>query len=491
MTTEEKWLLVPVIAASAYVALVPSLSLIPEVGPFNEKRALQAGLLVLIGAVIVAPRSTRTEWLATFYRIPLAGRWGLGIVFGLAGLSATLAPAPYYALLEFGHFALLFVAAGAVATAVRRVPKGTERILFGVIVLSALLYAVYFFVGYAVSIALPSLEIGRETVSGFANTRFFNQYQTWTLPLLVGALFVLPAEWRVSRGTVFVLAALWWTLIFASNVRGTVVAIALAAGSVWVLIGRNAHRWLKMLVGTLALGGVFYYVLFTLGGGVAPQVVERMGEVGESRRLQHWSKCLRLAWGHPWLGVGPMHYAWPPFDFARAAHPHDAFLQWLAEWGIPSTAIMSTLTLWGGWRWLDREQEHAGDASGRENGIRVAVVVSLLAGAAHAMVSGVIVMPVSQVLLVLVCGWAWGRYLRDTEGSSVSPSLGAQSLLVVLVVAFMAVVGSSFKELAERKERQEAFLEAVDRQAFSPRYWKQGYIGVRDSTVIERARIDW
>lgn len=491
MTTAEKWVLVPVIAIGAYVALVPGLSLIPGIDPFNEKRALQIGLLVLTGSVTVATRSTRTEWLSTFYHAPLAGRWGLGIVLGLGGLSAGLAPAPYSAVLELSHFVLLFVAAGAVATAVRRVPRWTDRILFGAVVLSALLYAVYFFVGYGVSIALPSLDIGRETVSGFANTRFFNQYQTWTLPLLVGALFVLPSEWRVSKGTVFVLAALWWTLTFASNVRGTVVAVAVASGIVWFLFGRRAHRWLKVLVGTLVLGGALYYVLFTLGGGVAPQVVERMGQVGESRRLQHWSKCLRMAWAHPWLGVGPMHYAWPPYDFARAAHPHSVFFQWVAEWGIPSTAIMSTLTVWGGWRWLDRECEDATTASWRENGIRIAVVASLLAGAAHSMVSGIVVMPVSQVLLVLVGGWAWGRYLRHGEGAPGSVSVRAHVLLAVMVVASMAVVGSSLKDLATRQERQSAFLNAVDRRAFSPRYWKQGYIGVRDSTVIERARIDW
>lgn len=490
MEIEDKWSLAFVGIVGAYVVLAPSISVIPSLGPYNEKRTLQIGVLLAIGGILLVSPMARKRWLTVFSEVPSLALWGLGVVLGLGVLSAALAPAPFFGFLELTHLGLLFVLAGAVASSVRHDRETTERLLLGAVAIGVLLYAVAFAVGYGMSIALPALEIGRETIGGFANTRFFNQYQTWSLPLLVGAVLALPKQWRVSRGVVFFLAALWWTLVFASNVRGTVVAIAIGAGGVGFLFQKHSYRWLGALIASVLAGGVLYYLLFTIGGGLAPEVMERLGHVGQSRRLQHWRKCLDMAWTHPWLGVGPMHYAWPPYDFARAAHPHNAFMQWLAEWGIPSTIIMSGLTVWGGWTWMKHERGRAGSASRASTVVAVSLVVAVLAGAAHALVSGLIVMPVSQVFLVLVGGWVWGRY-RDEEASvEVDFSVRSHALFCVLLIGSMAIVGSSLRALSTVEERRSAFLESVDRDAYSPRYWLQGYIGVRDSTVIERARRD-
>jgi len=474
-------------ALAGYVVIAPSISPLPSLIPYNEKRALQVGLLLVVGVVLLVSQRSREEWLSTFWGLPFPARVGLGTVVGVGIVSSALAPAPFYAVLELGHFVLLFIAAGVVASAVRRSEGQTERVLLGGVVVSALLYAVYFFVSYGVFAALPVLEIGRDTVSGFANARFFNQYQTWTLPLLVGAVLVIPRRWRAPRGAVFGLAALWWALIFVSNVRGTVTAVGVAGLGAWLLFGRGAYRWVGIQVAAVAVGGGLYYILFHLAGGAIPEVAERFSKVGQSRRLQHWRKCLDMAWAHPWFGGGPMHYAWPPFDFAKAAHPHNAFMQWLAEWGIPATGIMSGLTVWGGWTWFQQEQNDAKTASERANGLRVALVGAILAGTAHAMVSGLLVTPVSQMLLVLVGGWAWGRY-RPENGPTKGFSRSAHAVLAVLLIGSLGIVGSSFRDLSMAKERRVAFHEAADREALSPRYWQQGYLHVRDPNVIERAR---
>jgi len=474
----------------AYVVVAPSISLISALGSYNERRAIQIGVLLLTAGSLLAFRAFRKPWLSTFLELPSLARWGLGAVIGLGAVSSTLAPALFSAFLEVSHFVLLFVAAGVVASAVRAAREHVEPILFGAVALSALLYAVRFFVGYGAALSLPELEIGRESLTGFKNIRFFNQYQTWTLPLLVGVIGAVPRRWRTARATVFGLAAIWWTLIFASNVRGSVVALAIAAIGVWVLLWENSYRWLAIQAATLLVGGVLYYTLFTLASGATPQVVERLGDVGQSRRLRHWKKCLHMVWNYPLLGGGPMHYAWPPFDFAKAAHPHNAFMQWLAEWGVPSTAIMSGLTVWGGWSWIQQEKAVAEPLISTSNAVRVSLVAAVLAGTAHAMVSGLLVMPLSQMVLVLVGGWAWGRYRLQDQSSEVVVSVWSQVILGVLLVGAMTVVGTSLRDLGTIEERRSAFLDAVNRTNFSPRYWQQGYIGVQDSSVIKRARRD-
>jgi O-antigen ligase len=409
-------------------------------------------------------------------------------VLGLGAISSVLAPAPQAAFLELGHFVLLFVTAGVIASAVRRARKQTERLLLGAITIGVLLYAVYFIVGYGVSLTLPALQIGRDTIGGFVNTRFFNQYQTWTLPLLGGSFLALPKSWRIGRGLVFFLIALWWTLVLGSDVRGTVVAMAIGALGVTLLFQNRSYPWLGLQGAALLAGGILYYFLFTLGGGVSPEVVERLGEVGQSNRLQNWRKCLEMAWRHPWVGVGPMHFAWPPYDFAVGAHPHNAFLQWLAEWGVPSTVIMSSLTIWGGWSWMQQERRRFEAESKVHKAVAASLVAAVLAGAAHAMVSGVIVMPVSQVFLVLVGGWAWGRYQAVESSIESSVPFSSHLFLCMLLAGSITIVGTSLWDLTTVEDRRKAFRESVNRSVYSPRYWGQGYIGVRNPEVIERAR---
>jgi hypothetical protein len=476
-----------ILLLGAYIILAPSISLIPPLGLYNEKRALQIGLLLVGGGILLVSRTTCQRWLAIFRELPLSARWGFGTVLGLGVFSAALAPSPSDGFLEVGHFVLLFVLAGVVAVAIRQNPKKTEWLILGSVVASALLYAVYFAVRYGGSLALPKLEIGRETVSGFANIRFFNQYQTWTLPLLVGTVLSVPKKWRVSRGLLFLLPSLWWTLVFASNVRGTILAMAVGAIGAWLLFRSRAHRWLAVQIASTATGGVLYFLLFYLGGEAVPQVAERLKDVGQGGRPHYWMKCLEMAWMNPWLGIGPMHYAWPPNNFASGAHPHSALFQWLAEWGVLSTTIMSSLAVWGGWSWMKQER----DVTAREEDllpeVGVALVAAALAGASHAMVSGLIVMPVSQVLLAVVGGWAWGRYNRSDKrtGSGLS-RWPHHAIFCAAVLSSMLVVGTAAEDLSTVEDRREAFLEAVDRTRLSPRYWTQGYIEVRDSSVIKQ-----
>ena len=295
----------------------------------------------------------------------------------------------------------------------------------------------------------------------------------------------------MARGGVLGLVALWWMLMLASDVRGTMVAMALASVIVWVLFRQASHRWLGVQGLALLVGGGLYIVLFSLIGGATPEVADRLAkEGGYAWRLQRWTTSLEMVFAHPWLGAGPMHFAWVPFRIATGAHPHNAVLQWAAERGVLSTLIMSGLITWGGGRWLIREMNEASSAIPRSNAVRIGLVVAVLAGAAHAMVSGLLVTPVSQIFLVLVGGWAWGRYQHDRASPTV-PSRSARLVLCVLLVGAIGIVGErSLRDLSTVEERQSAFVKAADRLNFSPRYWQQGYIGVRDSSVIERARRD-
>jgi O-antigen ligase len=478
------WLLV------GYVALVPSLSMVPGVGLYNEKRALQIGILVVVAGVLIVSRSGRQRWLSTFTGFPFWARLGLGTVLGLGLLSSALAPASFYAFLEVGHFVLLFVAVGVVASELRRAPQWTQRVLLGAVAVSGVLYAVYFATGYGMHLAIADIKLWPEGGTNYINIRSFNQFQTWTLPLFAGVLLSLPQHRWVGKGVIFGLMSLWWALVFASNVRGTIVAMGVAAVGVGLLFRGRAKKWLIVQALALLAGLSIFYVLFT---GGAPPVTEKFGS-GSSNRLEHWQRCLELSRMHPWLGIGPMHFAWPPYQFTEPTSPHSALMKWLTEWGIPSALIMMGIVIWAGWRWIQNERRIALNDAETSNAVGVALVAAVLAGATHSMVSGLLVTPLSQMVFAFVGGWAWGRYYNSDRSpdrsASVKFSARSHALVCVLLVGAMGVVGASLKDLSTVEERRLAFRDAVEDNRFAPRYWTQGYIGVRDSSVIKRARRD-
>ncbi|MCS3858330.1 hypothetical protein [Salinibacter ruber] len=262
-----------------YIIFAPSLSALPDIGPFNEKRALQIGLLLAVGAVFLAFPAVRRYWLVEVCNLHVSPWWGLGLVLTGGVLSSLRAPATFYAFLEVGHFLLLFVMAGVIAAVVRRSPQQTDRWILGAVALSTMLYAVFFGVGYGMHLTNEEIKIWPSNGTNYANIRFFNHYQTWTLPLLGGILLSIPKDWNIARGGVLGLIALWWALIFASNVRGTIVAMGVAAVGVGLLFRRHAKPWLLVQAAGLLAGIGLYYLLFSKGG--SPPVVEKFSEGGD------------------------------------------------------------------------------------------------------------------------------------------------------------------------------------------------------------------
>lgn len=465
----------------AYIALVPALSFVPPLEPYNEKRALQIGVLLAAAAGVLGVGSVRGRWLETFKSLPLTARWGLGGVLGLGVLSSVLAPAPFYAFLEVGHFFLLFVVAGIVASEVRRAPGRVQQILLGTVVSGGALYTVYFGTGYLSHLAVSGVKLWPNGGTNYVNIRIFNHYQTVTLPLFTGVFLLISKRRWIGKGLAFMLIALWWALILASEVRGTVIAVGIGAAGVGLFFRRQAKTWIVVQSAGLLTGLGLYYLLFT--ADAAPPVTGRLADPDQySSRLQLWRVCLEMAWINPVFGIGPMHFAWAPYPYVKLASPHSALMQWLAEWGLPSTLATVWLAVWGLWRWI--RQEAIQSAVETSEAVRASLVASVLAGAAHSMVSGLIVAPLSQMLLALVGGWAWGRYKpvghadqRTGKGSAIKPHF----LLSALLVGSIVLVGSSFKDLATIEERRSAYPTYQER--FSPRYWNPGHIGLQELDV--------
>lgn len=240
-------------------------------------------------------------------------------------------------------------------------------------------------------------------------------------------------------------AALFVALVFAvvltASRTGTVSVVLLA---VWALLDRRLSRPTRALL----LAAPLVYALAWLGmaewakltqatfGGAA-----RLAEADVSgSRFGIWRDTLALIRLHPWLGVGfgEFNFAWSltPFPHRPIAffdHTHNLPLQLAVEIGLPLTALVLGLLLWGLVRAV-RLCRQDDDATGI--GRRCATVMVLMIGL-HSLLE----YPLWYSYFLLPAAWAWGfavgqpRAAPPVAAPTAAPSPRFVAAAVAMVLA--------------------------------------------------------
>jgi O-antigen ligase len=378
----------------------------------DEQRIHEIALLLAAGLAFVLARSTA---LTAFLGASWGGR-ALALFFACGAVSATMAYAPAYAGVEVALFLLLLAVALAVADQVQRGGIPLLRIALQAIGCAAVLHAVRIVVNYCASFALGTPLEPVDFAPGFTNYRFFNHTQTVLLPLLVLLYCVTPPASRV-RYLWLALVSLWWMCIFATTGRGSLLGLAAGVPFAALVLRRAAMPYLKAFAlafaGGIAMYAVFLVVIPVLAGqdsfGAFGYAIERSRTDPSSMRFFVWSNALELIRQHPWFGVGPMHFAHDAARFRFAAHPHDWVLQVAAEWGLPALLLLG-FALLRGMRALVRTRAAMASID-CGNVVLPALLVGAVAVLVDGLVSGLIVMPQSQLAIALYLGLAiaWVR----------------------------------------------------------------------------------
>lgn len=460
----------------AFVVLAPSVNLFPAEGLYNGKRLLQLAVLGGVYAVFMVHVPTRLAWLAVYRGLSPSARVGLALVFGLGFVSAVWAPVPRYALLDVLFLVLLVGLTILVATLYRSFHTIADRVLVGIVLTAVALYVIRFAMGYVAYLTV-GFGIWPKGGTGFEHIRFFNQFQTWTLPLLVLPLLMKGTGQaiKVLSGSV---AVVWWSLLIASGGRGTTLAVGAAAVVVALIFRKQAWSWLRVQ-GLVLIGGVLCYLLLFVALGETDASLTQRTLASDSERFILWNDAVAMVEQAPWLGVGPMHYAYyHPSDLN--AHPHNAVLQFASEWGLPATILLVGLVFWGLGSWLRGSWQETQSVlrQHQKTALRVAVTAALLAGGGHALLSGMLVMPLPQMLLVLVVGWAWGMHITHKPLPK-RPTGIQRKLVVVVFLSALSIVAWSIKDdigAAAQAERFEVYEPLPERSVRYPRFWQIGYI---------------
>lgn len=417
---------------------------------------------------------------AAWLNLPVLVRRALSAAFALGALSSLIASQPRWAFLEWGMLLLLTVLVLGVAAGRRALGEKADPVFALLLYATALAYAAKTMAVY-VSMLLVGPEYGmafdvRELYTGFSNIRFFGHVQTMVLPFLV-----LPVMWwgttRTRAMLLWSIPAFWWMLAIGSGTRGTWIALLIGGIVAWVFGHQQGRRLITWQFKALVCGALAYAILILL----IPELLSRPTAflhrtddiISFSHRELLWAASLKMTAAHPWLGAGPLHFSnvWNPV----AAHPHNAVLQLMAEWGLPAALLFTLVFAAAGLKWALRVRtvtvihpESPGSMTA------VALLVALTGAAAQAMVDGMIVMPVSQTLLALLCGWAIGHC-----PAPVATEVSRIRLLPHLIVAMFAagaVAYGVYLDAPRLEQREQAYWAQRPGENLLPRFWTQGWI---------------
>jgi O-antigen ligase len=394
-------------------------------------------------------------------------RAALVAVFVLGCLSVGTADKMSYAALEASALVLLLTLSLVLA---RADTDELLRELPAVVALSALL---------SVLLELPRLVYfladGRVPQAGdfgfmYMSHRFFNHTQSVMLPMAFLALLVPCPRWARIAAWIGVIGGL--ALSLRTGGRGTLLALTLFGVALPLVL-----KWqVRQVVRTLAIAGigavVAYLVFFVLPAellALAPDHrgnAARVAVAGDAGRLYLWNLALENVTQHPWVGIGPMHYAHQPN--LLAAHPHNSLVQWAAEWGIPMT-----LCVLAG---LGAQLVRAGQRlrSTRPSDINVMLAIAGLAtfvGAIDSLVSGTLVMPVSQTWWFIALGCMLTALYEPQVQKAAAGAAPRRVVVYALVAVHVSLSAWTYQRSVEPPQITPTGLQRTN----VPRYWVNGF----------------
>jgi O-antigen ligase len=444
----------------------------------DEQRIHEIAFLLATGLVLAF---TRSAALMEFFGATRGGR-ALALFFVYGAASTTMAYAPGYARVEVALFLLLLATALAIAEQIQRGGIPLMRAALQVLGCAAVLHAVRIVVNYCASFVLETHLEPLDFAPGFSNIRFFNHTQTVLLPLLVLLYCLTPTGTRL-RYLWLSLVSLWWLSIFATTGRGSLMGLAAGVIFAAIVLRRSALSYLKPFALAFASGIAMYVVFLTIvpiltGGdsfGAFGYALERSKSDPSTSRFQIWGNAFELIRQHRWFGCGPMHFAHDGLRFRAGAHPHDWVLQIAAEWGLPALLLLG-FAVFRGVRALVRSRAAM---SSIENG-NVVLAALLVSGAAvlvDGLVSGLIVMPQSQLAIALYLGFAIAWVRMSAPAQPLPRATGGAIRLanvIVLSVALASLVAGTYVDIVDVMHDGTPNA-AANRGLRWPRLWELGF----------------
>ncbi|WP_211444996.1 O-antigen ligase family protein [Collimonas humicola] len=471
------------IAVAAIVSPLWFFPLMSAVGFHDKQRVVEVSCTVFT-AIFIAIWLVRNDVASRLHNALLIKL--LAVFFLLGIISSAHAYSSRHAFFEWANFLLLFMISYVIAL---EIAIRGEASLDQILRLCGLGCGFYIFIEIISYIAI--LVVGHQSpnemlIFGFDNYRFFNHVQTITLPLL--GLLIYRSNAGKEKIFAWGVTSVWWALLFVSAGRGTSIGLLAGICAALFYLRKDALPWCRLMLWTALIGlGVYllFYVLIPLALGLQPfgflfSVVGRTIENPDSSRWPLWMRAWEIMLARPWLGAGPLHFAHFGRDIQGGAHPHNWVLQIACEWGIPALLCLVAAIAIGLKRLLSIHQYLA--PTDIKNHLTLAAWLTTgVAILMDGLVSGLIVMPTSQLWIALYIGCAWGWVV------SLTPSRAEARLqlfmpvracgVIVMLAAIYFLANGLWPEILNLPlyEEQSLQRDLYANPAYRPRIWLGGY----------------
>ncbi len=449
------------------ICLSPTLNIIPKklvVTSFHDsQRLLELVFISIVLLYSVIPKHP-------FIVINETLRNALYALIALAITSSYLSLSPRHAYIEISLFAGLSYFAILIMRLHHENHAQLIKWLTYAFWAGISLSMVSFYVGYITATVFKTPVIWPAPLTGFGNVRFFNQYQLWTLGLITLPLLAFDLKHTYTRRMLHIGLVAWWAILFFSGSRGVLLASLVGVISTAIIYKKTAWPFIRLQLMHITAGLISYVVLFQ----IIPNLRESAVVTGTimrdttSDRLELWKLSLELIREHPFFGVGPMNFAW--YNNGISAHPHNSLLQLMAEWGLPATAIIVSLAGYGLFCWIKRFNTNSLQSLTKLNfNLVIVLFFTLITNAIYSLVDGVIVMPISQVMMFTIMGLALGLYHEQHQAiikeKSIFTSIFAGLVLITLV-------WSTLPEIVQSASGSTKHF-SVGYSASGPRLWQE------------------
>ena len=390
----------------ALIVLSPSMRILPtDIYLHDAQRLVSLTFL----AVVLIYFSLNTVSLGNSLPISKNLRIAFYSLLVLGVISTALSHYPRHAVLEVSIFASLCYVALFTAELFLDNKQNFIKQFIYVLWASLLIFMFGVYVGYIVAFVNITPMQWPQPMIGFTSICSFNQYQLWSIALINLPLLAFDIKQSTKRWLIIALT-FWWALLFYSASRGVLVAWFVGIILTALVYKKLAWPFLKIQMVNISTGFVAYYVLFKLLPSLQQQsvIATTIWRDSTSDRIALWDMCLKMMEYHPFVGIGPMHYHW--YD-STGTHPHNSVLQLGAEWGMPALMIMLGIAAYGLYCWYKKFNANALNLLPKlDCNLSIILFFTIITNAAYSLVDGVIVMPISQVLMFSIIGMMIGQY---------------------------------------------------------------------------------
>jgi len=390
----------------------------------------------------------------------------LALFLGL--ISALFSQYPQWALKEWAKYASS-VALILYLGHILRQTVAQQLVLF-ILLATSVVLTVQFFAFY-----LASFFTGTRSVDpylmypGFDNPRFYGQFQILLILILHGLSFQKGWSNKLfNQKIIYAVLLLQWSIVWALAGRGVLLGLCVACAVTLLATGVRYKALLLQALAFASVGAALYVLLFFCipeWAGLARDIPSSF-RFGLSKREVLWQGAWEMVQTSPFLGVGPLHYSavWNHIG----AHPHQAALQFLAEWGIPATLLFLFSIMTGMLRGVNTIRNNT-------DVLDAALWMALLAALTLAQVDGVFAMPYTEGWLSVIAGLALARWKIPMATVSMAFSIRRAMFSMLLLLAMASIARVLIVDVPLLHETSMRFYEEHNIGS-PPRFWDQGWI---------------